>query len=281
MKAHRRARTTLRYVLVYAVGLAFVAFSVIPLLWGVVTSLKRRQDIYTSPPEWIPNPITFENFQATFANTGLMRSFGNSLVIAVATTLLALVVGVLGAYGFSRYQFPGRQTLMASVLFTQLFPRVVVIVPFFVTLRNLRMMNTYQGLVLVYLMAVFPVAIWLVKGFFDQIPREVEEAAVVDGASVMRLLWSIVVPMSRPALVAVAMYSFVLAWNEFLFALVFTTGDQVRPVSVALAYFITDQGIDWGALMAASLLMSIPSILVFTLSQRLLVKGLSAGAVKG
>jgi ABC-type glycerol-3-phosphate transport system permease component len=279
--AAKRGRRVGQYFLVYIPGLLLAAFSILPLLWGLTTSLKRDQDIYTSPPQWIPNPITFDNFIGVFQDVSLLRDFGNTLIIAVATTVLALVVGVLGAYGFSRYRFPGRTALLWSVLFTQLFPRVVVIVPFFVTLRNLQIMNTYQGLILVYLMVVFPVAIWMIKGFFDGIPKEIEEAAIMDGASVWRLLWQIIIPMSRPALVAVAMYSFILAWNEFLFALVFTTGDSVRPISVALAYFVTDSGIDWGQLMAASLIMSIPAILVFSFSQKLLVKGLSEGAVKG
>ena len=256
-------------------------FSVLPLLWGVSTALKVPGDVYAFPPVWIPETITFENFIAVFENPTLIHSFFNTLIIATATTAVALVVGVLGGYGFSRYRFPGRDTLLWSVLFTQLFPRVVVIVPFFVTLRNLHMMNTYQGLILVYLMVIFPVAIWMMKGFFDKIPVEIEEAAIVDGCSLPRLLWEIVIPMSRPALVAVAMYSFILAWNEFLFALVFTNGLERRPLSVALAFFIDENGIRWGELMAASVVMSIPAILVFSFSQRLLVRGLSEGAVKG
>lgn len=277
----RRARTVGQYVLVYTSGLLFALFSVAPILWGLSTALKETKDVYAFPPKWIPSPITFEHFIAVLHNAAVLRGFLNTLIIAVATTLVALVVGVLGAYGFSRYRFPGRNTLLWSVLFTQLFPRVVVIVPFFVTLRHLSLMNTRIGLVLVYLMVIFPVAIWLIKGFFDKFPIEVEEAAIVDGCSLPRLLWQIVLPMSRPALVAVAMYSFILAWNEFLFALVFTQGIDKRPLSVALAFFIDETGIQWGQLMAASLLMSIPSILVFVFAQKLLVKGLSEGAVKG
>ena len=277
----RTLRTVGRYALVHGLGLVVVAFSVLPLLWGVSTALKLPQDVYAFPPVWIPESITFENFVAVVQNPTLIRSFFNTLIIASATTLAALVVGVLGGYGFSRYRFPGRNTLLWSVLFTKLFPRVVVIVPFFVMLRNLQLMNTYKGLILVYLMVTFPVAIWLLKGFFDKIPVEIEEAAIVDGCSLPRLLWNVVIPMSRPALVAVAMYSFVLAWNEFLFALVFTNGLERRPLSVALAFFIDENGIRWGELMAASIVMSLPAILVFSFSQKLLVRGLGEGALKG
>lgn len=277
----KSARTAGRYFLVHGSGLVLVLFSILPLLWGVSTALKEESDVYAFPPSWIPSPLTFENFIGVFRNPDLIRSFLNTLIVASATTVVALVVGVLGAYGFSRYRFPGRNTLLWSVLFTQLFPRVVVIVPFFVTLRNLDLMNTYQGLVLVYLMVIFPIAIWMIKGFFDNLPREIEEAAIVDGCSLPQLLWLVVIPMSKPALAAVAMYSFILAWNEFLFALVFTNGLDRRPLSVALAFFIDENGIHWGQLMAASVVMSIPAVLVFTFSQKLLVRGLSEGAVKG
>jgi ABC-type glycerol-3-phosphate transport system permease component len=270
-----------RYVLVYGLGMFFVLFSILPLLWGVTTALKVPSEIYAFPPTWVPTTITFDNFVAVFHNKSLIRAFFNTLLVASATTVVALIVGMLGGYGFSRYRIPGRNTLLWSVLLTKLFPRVVVIVPFFVTLRNLQMMNTYQGLILVYLMVTFPVAIWLLKGFFDKIPKEIEEAAIVDGCSLPQLLWWVVLPMARPALVAVAMYSFILAWNEFLFALVFTNGLERRPLSVALAFFIDENGIQWGQLMAASVIMSLPAIVVFTLAQRMLVRGLSEGAVKG
>jgi ABC-type glycerol-3-phosphate transport system permease component len=274
----RRAGGNLARVLL---ALPFVGFSLLPLAWGISTALKRNEDVYLYPPVWIPPEITLQNFAAALTNPALHASFVNSLIIATATTLIALVVGVLGGYGFSRYRFPGRNTLLWSVLFTKLFPRVVVIVPFFVTLRNLDLMNTYTGLVMVYLMAVFPVAIWLLKGFFDHIPIEIEEAAIIDGCSIPQLLWHVVIPLSRPALGAVAMYAFIIAWNEFLFALVFTTGLSRRPLSVALAYFIDENGIRWGELMAASIIMSVPAVVVFSLAQRMLVRGLSEGAVKG
>ena len=163
----------IKSISVYIVGLFFVIFSAFPLLWGISTSLKNKNEIYAFPPVWIPDEITFKNYISILNNGALFNSFLNTLIVALSTTMIALVVGVLGAYGFSRYRFPGRNTLLWSILFTKLFPRVVVIVPFFVTLRNLELINTYPGLILVYLMALFPVAIWLIKGFFDNIPKEI------------------------------------------------------------------------------------------------------------
>jgi ABC-type glycerol-3-phosphate transport system permease component len=279
VKARRRAFG--KKLLLHAAGLLFALFSGLPLLWGLSTALKEKDQVYAFPPRWIPDPPSFANFRSVLHNPILFNSFLNTLLIAITTTVIALCVGVLGGYGFSRYRFPGRNTLLWSVLFTKLFPRVVVIVPFFVTLRNLDLINTYAGLILVYLMAIFPIAIWLTKGTFDNVPVEIEEAAIIDGCSLPQLLWHVVIPISRGALAAVAMYAFVIAWNEFLFALVFTNGLARRPLSVALAFFIDEAGIQWGELMAASVVMSIPAVLVFTISQKLLVRGLSDGALRG
>jgi ABC-type glycerol-3-phosphate transport system permease component len=275
-----RARRTTHNLLVYVSAVILCAFSLLPLLWALSTSLKRESQVYTSVVQWIPHPFTLESYQSVFANTAMIGYFRNSLIIAAGTTIIALIVGVLGGYGFSRPRFPGRTALLWSVLFTQLLPRVAVTVPFYVTLRNIHLLNTYPGLILVYLMVVFPVSVWVLKGFFDNLPREIEEAAMMDGCSVPQLLVRIVLPLSGPAIAAVAMYAFILAWNEFLFGLIFTNGPSHQPLSVALALFITDNGIQWGQLMAASLLMSVPSIVVFMLAQRLLVRGLTQGALK-
>jgi len=275
------ARRAGHRIIVWVSGTVLAAFAVVPLLWGVSTSFKSVADVYTFPPKWIPSPVTLANYASVIRNPALVHEFINTLIIASTTTVIALIISILGGYGFSRYRFRGRNTLLWTVLLTQLFPRVVVIVPYFVILRNFRLINTYQGLVLVYLIVVFPVAIWMIKGFFDNLPKEIEEAAIMDGCSILRMLWSIIIPMSRPALAAVTMYSFILAYNEFLFALVFTNGLAKRPLSVGLAFFIDDTGVNWGQLMAASLLMSLPAIVAFSFAQKLLVRGLSEGAVKG
>ncbi len=209
------------------------------------------------------------------------RFFWNTTVVSVGATTISLIIGIMAAYGFSRYKLPGFRTILWSILFTRILPRVTLIVPFYITLRNLRLINTYGGLILVYLMVVMPISVWLLKGFFDNVPYEIEEAAIVDGCSPFGVLTRIVIPLSAPAIASVGMYTFILAWNEFLFALLMTTDAKTRTISVALAFYIDEAGIHWGPLMAASLLMSIPAIIVFSLFQRHLVRGLSEGAVKG
>ncbi|TBL81984.1 carbohydrate ABC transporter permease [Paenibacillus thalictri] len=266
--------------LLYVSALLLCGFSLFPILWGISTSLKPQNKLYVQPPQWIPDPVTLEHYASVFKNKAMMHYFFNTSMIAIGSTLFSIIIGTLAAYGFSRFKFPGRDTLLWSILFTQIFPRVVIIIPFYVTLRNFQLLGTYTGLILVYLIVVLPISVWLLKGFIDNIPYEIEEAAIIDGCSILALLWRIVVPMTLPAIGAVAMYAFILSWNEFLFALVFSSTDT-RTVSVGLAFFIDEVGVQWGQLMSSSILMSIPAIVVFSLAQKLLVRGLSEGGVKG
>jgi ABC-type glycerol-3-phosphate transport system permease component len=277
----RKKALTLERVFIYAVLVVICIFSLFPIIWAIGTSFKNRNQIYALPPEWLPNPITLGNYINVIINSEMPRFFMNTAIISVGATLISLTIGIMAAYGFSRYKFPGAKTLLWSILFTRILPRVTLIIPFYIILKNLRLVNTYPGLILVYLMVVMPISVWLLKGFFDNVPREIEEAAVVDGCSSINLLLRIVIPISLPAIVAVGMYTFILAWNEFLFALLMTTDAKTRTISVALAFYIDETGIHWGPLMAASVLMSIPAAIVFSISQRHLVRGLSEGAVKG
>ena len=257
------------------------SFALLPVLWGISTSLKTDAGVYSIPPRWIPDPLTFKNYADILSNATMLRYFLNTLIIASLSMFFSLIVAILGAYGFSRYRFPGRGTLLWSILFTRVLPRVTVIIPLYIVLRNLKLLNTYAGLILVYMLVVMPLAVWLLKGFFDNLPYEIEEAAVVDGCSPLGVLVRIIIPISLPAIASVAMYAFILAWNEFLFALIMTNGKAIRPISVGLAFFIDEAGIHWGPLMAASIMMSIPAVIVFMMLQTQLVRGLSEGAVKG
>ncbi len=274
-------RRVLYHVLVYGAALLICVWSVVPVLWSVSTSLKPEAAIFSQPPAWIPGEISFEHYRAVLNDPRMLRYFYNSFVTAATSTIIALIVGVLGAYGFSRYKFPGSKTLMISILLTRMLPRVALIVPFFITLQKIHLYNTRPGLTLVFLIITMPLSIWLLKGFFDGVPYEIEEAAIVDGCSVLGVLFRIVVPITLPAIGSVGMYVFITAWNEFLFALTMTKGLPLRTISVGLAFFIDEFGIRWGSLMAASVMMSIPAILVFTIFQKSLIKGLSEGAVKG
>ncbi len=277
----KQRRTPVETALILVSVILLTSFSLIPVAWGLSTSLKTDEGIYEIPPRWIPSPITFTHYASILSSSSMLRYFLNTAIISFGTMIGSLFIAILGAYGFSRFRFPGRNTLLWSILFTRLLPRVTIIIPLYIVLRNMKLLNSYAGLILVYMLIVMPMAVWLLKGFFDNLPYEIEEAAVLDGCSPLGVLARVVVPISLPAIATVAMYSFILAWNEFLFALIMTNGKSIRPISIGLAFFIDEVGIHWGSLMAASMLMSVPAVIVFMLLQTQLVRGLSEGAVKG
>jgi len=268
-------------IITYLLALLIAFFALVPFLWAVSTSLKTSIDIYSLKPSFIPSPFTADNYQLVLNDARMMSFFRNSVVIAAISTIVALLVAVFAAYGFSRYKFPGRSPLLYSILFTRVLPRVSLLVPFYITLSNLNLVNKISGLVLVYLIIGMPITIWLLKGYIDALPTEIEEAALVDGCNPLQILFRIVIPIVAPAIASIGMFSFILAWNEFLFPLLLAKDSSTRPISVGLAFYIDDTGIDWGPMMAASVLMSAPAIVVFSYAQKYIVKGLSEGAVKG
>ena len=278
---NRRKKITIFTV----VRLAFIGiictFSLFPVLWCLSTSLKTESEIYRLPPSWIPEIVTLKHYKEILGRSDMMHYFVNTVILSTGTTLSTMVVSVLAAYGFSRYKFTVIRCLICTILFARVLPRVSVIIPYYIILKEMKLLNTYQGLMLVYLTICLPVAVWMLKGYFDNLPVEVEEAAVVDGCSPFGFLVKIVIPMCKPILATVAMNAFILSWNEFLFALTMTDGKAMRPIAVGLAFFIDEMGVHWGELMAASMLMSVPAVIFFSLAQNQMVRGLSAGAMKG
>ena len=268
-------------LIIYSTAFLICVFALGPVLWALSTSLKPDSLIFSQPPQWIPREITLVHYQEVLQNQNMVRFYLNSFLTALWSTGVALVVGVLGAYGFSRFKFPGNRSIMVGIMLTRMLPRVSLIIPFFITLQKLRLYNTRPGLVLVFLVITLPLSLWMLKGFFDSIPYEIEEAAIVDGCSPLGILIKINIPMVLPAIASVGMFIFITAWNEFLFALTMTRGNTLRTISVGLAFYIDEFGIRWGSLMAASILMSIPAVVVFSIFSKFLIKGLSEGAVKG
>lgn len=274
-----KAKKVAFWIFVYTFSLLIIIFAVVPFLWTVVSSLKLEGDIYTT--NFFPTNPTLKNYIGVLTDNIMMGYFLNSVVISLASTAVSTIVSLLGAYGFSRYQFPGKGTLLYSILFTRVLPRVTLLIPFFVILSKINLINTRSSLILVYLIIGMPVSVWLMKGYIDAVPYEVEEAALMDGCGPIRTLVRVVIPMVAPAIAAISMFAFILSWNEFLFPRVLTTMPEVRPISVGLAFYIDDVKVQWGMLMAASVIMSIPAILVFSFAQKYIVRGLSEGAVKG
>jgi multiple sugar transport system permease protein len=262
-----------------------LAFAVIPMLWMLSTSLKGQFAALSQPPEWIPSHPTLEQYQTLLSPTGtvgpvFLRYFFNSLLVSTTTTLLCVLVAVPAAYAFSRFQFPGRDLMFFAVLIRNMFPVVVFLIPLFILMRALHLVNTYGSLILTYMTFGLPLSIWLLKGFYDNIPEELERAARIDGASRFKAFWLIIVPLSSPGIIATAIYSFIAAWNEYVYALTFLNSESLLTLPVGLQHFFTEFATNWPGLMAAAFIMSVPVVVMFMVLQKQFVRALTEGAVK-
>lgn len=256
-------------------------FSIFPFLWMVISSIKESNEIMSVPPTFLPHSLTGSHYTDVVTETFIPRYFINSSIVATGSTLIALVFAVLGGYGFARYKFRGKVLLQNAVLSSQMLPTAAVIVPLFIILRSMRLLNTHLGLILAYLIVTLPLSVWMITGYFRSIPVDIEEAAIIDGCSRMGVLLRVILPVSVPGILATAVYCFVVTWNEFIFALSFATQRSVMTLPIGLAEFTKEFVTDWGGLMAASVLMTLPIAIVFLAIQRSFISGLTAGAVKG
>lgn len=259
-------------------------FTVVPLYVMITSSLKPLSEVQ-SAFTWWPQTFTIQPFIDMWSTVPLASYFVNSLIVSSAATLISLVIAVFAAYAVSRYRFRGRNVFTTTVLSTQMFPGVLFLLPLFLIFVNInqatgiQLVGTRWGLIITYFTFVLPFSIWMLAGYFDNIPRELDEAAKVDGSGPMGALWHVVIPAARPGLIAVAIYSFMTSWGEVLFASVMTT-DENRTLAVGLQLYSTQTNVYWNQIMAASLVVSIPIVVAFLLLQRNFVAGLTAGAVK-
>ena len=280
-EASRRRQQPAAYVIIAVASIILVVVCLFPFAWMALSSIKQLNELYTIPPHWLPNAPTLANYATVLFNSNIPRYFLNSVVISVGATGLALVLAIFASYGLARFEFRGKPVLQSFVLVGQLLPTAAIIVPLFITLRWLGLVNTYWGLILVYMIITLPLSVWMLTSYLKGIPVELEEAAVIDGASRLGVLFRITLPLSTPGLMAVVVYAFVTCWNEFIFALCFATDSSVKTLPIGLAEFSTEFNTDWGGVMAASMVMTLPVALLFLVFQRLFVGGLTAGATKG
>jgi ABC-type glycerol-3-phosphate transport system permease component len=252
-----------------------------PFLWMALSSIKTLRELYTVPPVWFPEVPTFANYMKVLFNSNIPRYFLNSTIISLGSTAIALALAIFAAYGFARFRFRGKGAFQAFILIGQLIPTAAIIVPLFITLRYFGLVNSYLGLILVYTIITLPLSVWMLTSYFRAIPIELEEAAIIDGVSRLGILFRITLPLSLPGVVAIVVYAFVTTWNEFIFALVFAQDYRVKTLPIGIAEFSTEFNTDWGAVMAASLIMTLPVAILFLAMQKMFIGGLTAGAVKG
>jgi ABC-type glycerol-3-phosphate transport system permease component len=246
-----------------------------------VTSLKMESEIFAIPPSVLPRAMTFENFQYTFSQTQIPVYFLNSIIYALCTLLLALCCASLAAYSLSRFKFRGKVAYLLIVLLTQLMPLTTLIVPLYVSLGNMGMLNSRIALILVYGAVQIPIATWLLLGYFNSIPRSIDEAATIDGCNSFMVFHKIVLPLAKPGLMAVGLSVIISVWQELMLATTFINVDSTRPLMAGVSAAITKSGIRWGQMTATGVIACIPIIIIYIFLQRYLVQGLTGGAVKG
>jgi ABC-type glycerol-3-phosphate transport system permease component len=284
-KAHARKESIVPWgsIALYCSVAVIVLVSLTPLYWTFVTSVKSGVEINASPPTLYPHSFTWDNYRAVLTNsTFFLPTLRNSVIISICTTVLALLFGTLCAYALARTGFRGKALILAIILSVNMFPFIALVGPLFVLFTGpMYIYNTYAALIIPDLVLTLPLTIWFLVSFFQDLPQDLEEAARVDGASRMRTLFQIIVPLTAPGVFAAAILSFIAVWNDFLFGLTLTSDESAQPVTVGITRFNSEHVIAYGQLAAASIIVTIPLVVMVLFLQRRIVAGLTAGAVKG
>jgi multiple sugar transport system permease protein len=252
-----------------------------PLYWIVVTSLKTIPETYLWPPTLWPKQLTFEGYAKIWTYSNFSRMFINSLIVAISSTLFSVVLASLAAYGFSRFKFKGNKVVLFFFLFTQMVPAILLLLPYFIMMRKIDMINSYGALIIAYTSFSLPFCTWMLKGFFDSIPKDIDEAAMIDGCNRIQTLWNVIMPLALPGIAATTLFGFLVAWNHYLFAMGLTTTPDMYTLPVGIASLNGEFRVAWNEMMAGAIIASLPALVLYLLLQKWFVKGLTAGAVKG
>lgn len=279
--AKRRNRSldlsTLLIYLGLAAGLVFACF---PVLWMVFSSVKSNTEIFALPPTLLPREFTWKAYLSIFNDSTKVRFFINSYLVATAVTLLTVLIAIMAGYSLSRYQFRMKKTLSLFIISTQTVPPITLLIPYFGIVVAFRLYDTYFALILTYLVFTLPYAILMMTGYFNTLPKEFDEAVMVDGGSSWTALWRVLVPVSIPGIVATGVYTFLLAWNEFLFALTLTKSMDMRTVPIGIQLLMGQHAYEWNEMMAMSVLGSLPILAMYMFVQRYFLAGMTAGSIK-
>jgi ABC-type glycerol-3-phosphate transport system permease component len=270
-----------RGVAIALAALALLIFTAFPFAWMASTAFKVSQEIFVTPPTLWPRSFTVEHVQRLFAETRFLTYFRNSVVVSSATVALTLLFSTPAAYSLTRFRFPGREKLAVLILFAYMFAPIMIIVPFYVMMRAVGLNNSHVGLVLAYTAFCLPFNLWLLRTFFQSIPVEIEEAAMMDGASRTQAVVLVVLPLALPGIVATGIFTFILAWNDYIFARVLLSADELKTLPIGIADLYNASVVDWGMIMAAGLLVIAPVLVVFVFIQKYMVAGWGGGGVKG
>jgi multiple sugar transport system permease protein len=281
MAATRTASKRTWDIVSYAALLLLAILCTFPMIWTFLTSVKLEADIVTREIVYFPTRFTFEHYVKLWHQSSYPALVANSLVVTILTVLICLAAGTVASYAFSRFHFRGRSQLMLAYLVVRMFPAVLMIIPLFIVMRGVGLLDTRTGLAIAYTSFLLPLFVWMLKGFFDSVPAELESAARIDGMTRIGAMFLIVIPIARNGLVATSIFVGIASWNEYLFALMLTTSQGSRTWPVGLQLMVGEFQLPWGMLAAGGIISILPVIVLFALVQRIMVAGIAAGAVKG
>ncbi len=252
-----------------------------PIAFTAFTSIKTREETFRFPPTYFPETPTLSAYKEVIFDSPMPRHLTNSLVIAIGTTVVVMVGSIFTAWGLSRYKYKGAGLVLFIFIATRIMPPISLLVPFYIIMSHLKLINTYAALIILNTFLCYPLAVWMIKSFFDSFPQELVDSAIVDGCSRTGAFLRIVVPVSAIGISAVAIITFLWTWNEFLFAILFTNTRAVQPITVGAHYFVGDELVQWDSIAATAMFTAVPGLIFFSIAQRAIVRGLTAGAVKG
>lgn len=264
-------------IVLLLLGAVFAGF---PVLWMLLNSFKPNSEIFAWPPVWISENFTLDAYHKLLTNKETIRFFVNSYVISAIVVVFTLAIGILAAYSFSRFDFPGKKLINTIVISVQAIPPVVLLIPYMSLIVKLKLYNTYWALILTYMVFTLPYAILMLTGYFNTLPKDLDEAVMIDGGSRFVALWKILVPAAVPGMISVGMYTFMQAWNEYLFALTLTKTNDMRTVPIGISLLMGQHAYEWNQMMAMSVLGSVPVLILFLFFQRYFIAGMTAGSVK-
>ena len=270
-----------QYIIIYAIVLLFVVISIYPVLRVLTISLRPGDNLLNESLRIIPKDATLDNYKKIFTETEFLLWARNSLLITIAVTVIGVMLASTAGYAFARYKFPGRKAGLLSLLVTQMFPPTMLLLPLFIMISKLNLVNSFLGLVIMYSATALPFCIWLMKGYYDTIPFSLEESAMVDGATKFYTYWRVILPLAAPALVITALFTFMSAWNEYIVAAQVLWYEEMFTLPLGLKSFQGNMTTEWGMYAASALLITIPVVVLFISLSKWLVSGLTLGSVKG
>ncbi|MBT8368246.1 MAG: carbohydrate ABC transporter permease [Deltaproteobacteria bacterium] len=272
---------SMRGQFIYGCATVLAVATAFPFFWMVSTSFKPLQEIFVFPPNFFPADFTLNNFERLFEQTRFLTYFKNSVFVSFTTVLLTMTIGSAGAYSLTRFKFYGREKIAGLILFTYMFAPIMIVIPFYVLIKKIGLANTHAALIMAYTAFCLPFSLWLLRAFFQSIPLALEKAALIDGASRLEAVIYVILPLALPGIIATGIFTFILAWNDYIFVRILITSDELKTLSVGIADLYNATVIDWGMIMSGSMLITVPVLVFFVFVQRYLIAGWGAGAMKG